>query len=211
MNKLMSIMSAIALIVLTACNTGNKNKPEEKTGDAHAAHTMHSDLLTCYADSVNAGLIKEDTLKGSPHRTAMNTISGTHVHIEYNSPGVKGRIIWGGLVAWNKVWVAGAHNATSIRFYKDVTIGGQAIKAGTYALFAIPGKEKWTWILNTNFEQHLTDEYNEKEDVIRIDVVPENHQPTQRLTYTVEKTGEKSGVVSLLWDSLKVALPFKSL
>jgi hypothetical protein len=141
----------------------------------------------------------------------MNTISGTHVHIEYNSPGVKGRIIWGGLVAWNKVWVAGAHNATSIRFYKDVTIGGQAIKAGTYALFAIPGKEKWTWILNTNFEQHLTDEYNEKEDVIRIDVVPENHQPTQRLTYTVEKTGEKSGVVSLLWDSLKVALPFKSL
>lgn len=204
-------MSAIALIVLAACNTGNKIKPEEKTGDAHATHTMHSNLLTCYADSVNAGLIKEDTLKGSPHRTAMNTIDGTHVHIEYNSPGIKGRIIWGGLVAWNKVWVAGAHNATSIRFYKDVIIDGQRIKAGTYALFAIPSEEKWTWVLNTTFDQHLTDEYDKNEDVIRIDAILENHRLTQRLTYTVEKTREKIGVVSLLWDSLKIGLPFKIL
>lgn len=207
----MSIMSAVVLIALAACNTGNENKPEEKSSNAHTAHTMHSNPPAGYADSVNAGLIKGDTLKGSPHRTAMNTIGGTHVHIEYNSPGVKGRIIWGGLVAWNKVWVAGADDATSIRFYKDVIIGGQTIKAGTYALFAIPGKEKWTWVLNTNFDQHLTDEYDAKEDVIRIEAIPGNHLFTERLTYTVEKTGEKSGAVSLLWDSLKIILPFKNL
>lgn len=207
----MRIMSAVVLIALAACNTGNENKPEEKSGNAHAAHSMHGNPPAGYADSVNAGLIKEDTVQGSPHRTAMNTIGGTHVHIEYNSPGVKGRTIWGGLIAWDKVWVAGAHNATSIRFYKDVIIGGQTIKAGTYALFAIPGKEKWTWVLNTNFAQHLTDDYDAKEDVIRIDAIPENHVPTGRLTYTVEKSGEKSGVVNLLWDSLKAELPFKSL
>lgn len=201
-------------IVLFACGNNNTDKTATatKAENEHAGHNMSMpDAEEGYADSLNAGLIKEDTLKGSPHRTAMNTIGNTHVHIEYSSPGVKGRLIWGGLVAMDKVWVAGAHDATSIRFYKDVLIDDKKIGAGTYGFFAIPGKENWTLILNTRFNQHLTDEYQEKEDVLRVQVKPETHLFTPRLTYVVDKTAGNAGVIHLSWDSLRVSLPFKTI
>lgn len=201
-------------IVLFACGNNNTDKTATatKAENEHAGHNMSMpDAEEGYADSLNAGLIKEDTLKGSPHRTAMNTIGNTHVHIEYSSPGVKGRLIWGGLVAMDKVWVAGAHDATSIRFYKDVLIDDKKIAAGTYGFFVIPGKENWTLILNTRFNQHLTDEYQEKEDVLRVQVKPETHLFTPRLTYVVDKTAGNAGVIHLSWDSLRVSLPFKTI
>lgn len=201
-------------IVLLACGNNNTDKTATatKAENEHAGHNMSMpDAEEGYADSLNAGLIKEDTLKGSPHRTAMNTIGNTHVHIEYSSPGVKGRLIWGGLVAMDKVWVAGAHDATSIRFYKDVLIDDKKIAAGTYGFFVIPGKENWTLILNTRFNQHLTDEYQEKEDVLRVQVKPETHLFTPRLTYVVDKTAGNAGVIHLSWDSLRVSLPFKTI
>ncbi|MBP7558511.1 MAG: DUF2911 domain-containing protein [Chitinophagaceae bacterium] len=209
-SKLLLVIS----IVLVSCGTNDTKQTETptKADQEHAGHAMSMpDAEKGYADSLNAGLIKEDTLKGSPHRTAMNTIGNTHVHIEYSSPGVKGRMIWGGLVAMDKVWVAGAHDATSIRFYKDVLIDDKKIAAGTYGFFAIPGKENWTLILNTRFNQHLTDEYQEKEDVLRVQVKPQAHVFTPRLTYSVEKTADNAGAIHLSWDSLRVSLPFKTI
>ena len=195
-------------LFLASCNDSDSIKEEGKKENNHAGHTMISSGAD-YCDSINSGLIAADTLKGSPHRTAMNTIAGTHVHIEYSSPGVKDRVIWGGLVAWDKVWVAGAHQATSIRFYKDVLIDGKTIPAGTYAFFAIPGKDKWTLLLNRNYDQHLADDYRESEDIIRLSVEPSKNATTQRLTYVVESVKEKQGVVNLMWENIKVGLPFK--
>lgn len=204
------LCSCIYLFLLLSACTDQK-KQEEQNKEADSLHQHHSPAASSadYADSVNRGLVQTDTMKGSPHRTAMKTVAGTHVHIEYSSPGVKGRTIWGGLVAWDQVWVAGAHDATRIRFQKEVMIGGRKIPAGTYAFFAIPGKETWTLVLNTNYEQHLADEYKEQEDVVRVQVRPEQHALTQRLTYEVEETGEKAGAVSLLWENIRVRLEFK--
>ena len=162
-----------------------------------------------YADSVNKGLIAKDTLKGSPKRVSMNTIGNTHIHIEYGSPGVKGRMIWGGLVAYDQVWATGAHNATSIDFSTDVTIGGKKIAKGKYALFTIPGKTEWTIIINANYKQHLADAYNASEDIVRVKVKPiKKQQPTQRLTYSVVSSGKDAGVM-IEWEYLSVVLPVK--
>lgn len=162
-----------------------------------------------YADSVNKGLIAKDTMKGSPKRVAMKSIGNTHIHIEYGSPGVKGRMIWGGLVAYDQVWATGAHNATSIDFSTDVTIGGKKITKGKYALFTIPGKTKWTIIINTNYQQHLADAYNVSEDIVRVKVKPiKKAQATQRLTYSVIPSGKDAGVM-IEWEYLKVVLPIK--
>lgn len=197
----------IPVIFIMACNNDKKTKQpkDNKPVSEHASHTINNNS---YCDSVNAGLIAEDTLKGSPHRTAMATVNGIHVHIEYGSPGVKGRVIWGGLVAYDKVWVTGAHGATTIQFSKDVEINGKKIPAGKYAFFTIPGKDKWTVILNTRYDQHLADEYNDKEDVLRMDVVPENHDMIQRLTYSVNKTDDQSGEIAMQWERLQVRLVF---
>jgi len=161
-----------------------------------------------YADSVNAGLISKDTMKRSPSRVAMANIGDSHVHIEYGSPGVRGRVIWGGLVAYDQVWAAGAHNATRISFSKGVVVGGVKLPAGTYAFFLIPGKDAFTVILNRNYEQHLADEYDQKDDVLRIRIIPVTPAKTvQRLTYEVVETGKGQGQIRFSWENKMVKIP----
>jgi hypothetical protein len=207
------VKQAAYLLIFTlmlACNNDEKKAEpsESKTADEHGAHaTVASDD---YCDSVNNGVIKEDTLKGSPHRMAMAMVNGNHVHIEYNSPGVKGRKIWGELVPFDKVWASGAHTASSVQFSKDVTINDKKIPAGQYAIFTIPSNDKWTVILNSRFNQHMADDYNEKEDLVRIDVKPEEHALTQRLTYNVNTTNNNSGEITMQWEKILIRVPFNT-
>ena len=187
--------SLLLLVVLTLSNTGK------------AQHNHHDG--NGYADSVNKGLIAKDTMKSSPKRVSMETIGNTHIHIEYGSPGVKGRMIWGGLVAYDQVWATGAHNATTIDFSTSVIIGGKQIPKGKYALFTIPGKDEWTIIINTKNKQHLADEYNQAEDLVRIKVKPvKKDKMVQRLSYLIEKNG-KDAAVAIEWEYLRVVMPVK--
>jgi hypothetical protein len=161
-----------------------------------------------YADSINNGLIPTDTLKKSVHRVAMQTIGGCHLHIEYSSPGVRGRKIWGELVPYDKVWVTGAHSATAITITKAIRMGGTTIPAGKYALFTIPGTGSWTVIINKNPNQHQADNYKQSEDVVRLTVQPVSHATTQRLTYEIRQKKENKGEILINWEQLSVAVPF---
>lgn len=148
----------------------------------------------------------------SPRTNAMANIGEAHVHIDYSSPSVRGRTIWGGLVAYDQVWVTGAHQATSINFNKDVKINGQTVPAGTYGFFTIPGKEKWTIILNKNHEQHLADDYNEAEDVVRFQVVPEGlPEMIESLTYEVKPIEGNKGAISVMWEHKKASFEIEVL
>lgn len=207
MKPLTFILTILSLIVLS-CNNANKEKQSSPLA-GHEAHLMPSGSGN-YCDSINAGLIKNDTMKGSPHRMAMATVNRTHVHVEYGSPGVKDRVIWGGLVAYDKVWVTGAHNATSIQFSQPVMIGDKIIPKGTYGLFTIPGKENWQVIINSRYEQHLADDYQQSEDLVRVKVKPTETVSTPRLTYTVKPTGTDQGEISIQWEKLEIRLPFKT-
>jgi len=199
------ILPAILLLfLLYACG----NEPSKEN---HVAHKMPNSGSSGYCDSINKGLIKEDTLKGSPERTAMATVGGVHVHIVYHSPGVRGRVIWGGLVPYDQVWVAGAHQATTIQLSGPVKINDRELPAGTYAFFIIPGRDQWTAIFNSRYEQHLTDEYNPKEDVLRFNVTPEDHEETPRLTYAVDRVDDQSGAITFLWEKKHIHIPFTSI
>lgn len=202
------IICILLLIAITACNNNKTEKGENNNTTRQAAvHPMH-EKTGGYADSVNNGSIGTDTMKGSPHRVAMGNINGNHIHIEYGSPGIKGRIIWGGLVPYDKVWVTGAHSATNITFSDAVTFGDKKIAAGRYALFTIPGKENWTVILNKKYEQHLADDYNETEDAARITVTPGvSDKIVPRLTYTVDQTGEQKGEIVMQWEKITLNIP----
>ncbi|HAK11021.1 MAG TPA: hypothetical protein DIW54_11530 [Chitinophagaceae bacterium] len=174
-----------------------------------SAQHMHPSTKRGYADSVNNGIIKSDTLKKSVGRTAMYTIGKTHVHIAYSSPGVRNRVVWGGLVPYDEVWVTGAHKATSISFNKDIFIEGRKIKSGTYALFTIPGTKIWQFILNKRYDQHLTDQYNAAEDILRIPMQPSKVAFTPRLTYEVKQSGSSKGVIHFRWERLQWNIPFQ--
>jgi hypothetical protein len=150
-----------------------------------------------------------DTTKGSPHRMAMANVGKAHVHIEYNAPAVRKRVIWGGLVPYGEVWVTGAHKATFISFSQDVEIAGKVIKKGKYGFFTIPNEKEWTLILNKNWKQHLTDEYTPKEDILRWKVTPEAHAHTERLAYQVIAEENKAGKVVFLWEKVKISFDVK--
>ncbi len=183
--KQIILIAGIAFSLFACNNQENKAKQQE--------HNHHTD-----------NQIIPDTAKGSPKRMAMGNIGNAHVHIEYNSPAVRNRIIWGGLVPFGEVWVTGAHNATSVSFSDKVKIAGKTIDEGKYALFSIPDKNEWTFILNKNWEQHLTDEYSEKEDILRWKVKPDSCEHTERLTYDVTSNGD-NGSIEMRWEKIKIS------
>ncbi len=146
----------------------------------------------------------------SPHTSTMAMIDDAHIHIDYSSPGVRGRVIFGGLLAYDQVWQAGAHMATWIETNKDLIINSKTLPAGKYGFFAIPSKEEWTIMINRNWNQHGKDEYDEKDDFIRFKVKPIIiEEPIEHLEYKVNKIDNKNGSISLAWEKVKIVFPFQ--
>jgi len=148
---------------------------------------------------------KGDTSKKSIKSAAVGKIGEAKVTINYHSPGVRKRVIWGGLVPYDEVWVTGAHDATTIEMDKPFMIGGKTIPAGKYALFSIPGKTEWTIILNKNWKQHLTNDYNDKEDMVRIKIKPKKQNNSiERLQYYIQNGSNKKGTIAIAWEKIRI-------
>ncbi len=145
----------------------------------------------------------------SLHTSTMATIGGAHIHIDYSSPRVRNRIIFGGLLAYDEVWQAGAHMATWVETSKDLTISDQILPKGKYGFFLIPSQGEWTVIFNKNWDQHGKDDYDESEDVVRFKVAPEfTEDIKEELEYEIYKTDESKGIFSLEWEKVKISFPF---
>ena len=86
--------------------------------------------------------------KASPAMTAEGSVGDAKITVNYSSPAVKGRMIWGDLVPLGQVWRAGANEATTITTTKDILVEGQKLPAGTYSFFIIPGEYESTFIFN---------------------------------------------------------------
>jgi len=127
--------------------------------------------------------------KASPARTAEGTINGTQVKINYSSPAVKGRTIWGEVVPMGRVWRAGANEATTVEFGSDVKVQGQSLPAGKYSLFIIPEAGESTFIFNKQTGQWGT-QYDQSQDQLRVKVpAQESSSFEERLVYDVKSNG----------------------
>lgn len=156
-----------------------------------------------------ADSIKTQTKPKSPKMQTMEMVGANHVHINYASPSVRGRAIWNGLVAYDQVWSAGAHKATTIEFGQDVRITGTLVPAGKYGFFAIPGKKKWTLILSKTWDMHLADDYKIENDLIRFMVKPKKNKDTiEALIYEVKSLDSNKGKITLSWEKLNVSFEF---
>lgn len=144
-----------------------------------------------------------DTFKKSLPCITKGTINGADVEVNYYSPGVKNRTIWGGLVPYGEVWVTGAHSATNINITKAFSIGGVKVEAGKYAIFTIPGKEEWIFVLNKKYQQHLADNYKQEEDILRLAVKPILVDAvTERLQYSIIDSK-----LVIAWEKVKIEVP----
>lgn len=164
----------------------------------------------------------------SQKASVMQTVGVTDITITYSRPGVKGRTIWGdppagapagtatlddgrvrardaAIVPYGRVWRTGANEATTFQVTDDVLVNGQPLKAGTYSLHTIPGRDEWTIIFNSDPGQWGSFAYDEKKDVLRVKARPQAASESQEwLLFTVDPAGETSAQVSIRWERLRV-------
>ena len=172
-------------------------------------------------------------IRPSQKASVMQTIGVTDVTITYSRPGVKGRPIFADapasmeqrapgeatldnqnerkpgepIVPYNHIWRAGANEATLFQVTDDVLINGQPLKAGAYSLHAIPGKEEWTIIFNSDPGQWGSFAYDNKKDTLRVKTKPQAAASNQEwLMFTIDPVGANSATVNLRWE--KVSVPF---
>lgn len=190
------------MLLLASCQSNEKMQEQQPHSEEHQHHSAVQ-----AEGQTNEGEQKKPL---SPHTSAMAMVGDAHIHIDYSSPRVRNRIVFGGLVALNEVWVSGAHNATWLETNKPLRIAGKELSAGKYALFTIPGEDQWTVIFNRNWDQHGKDEYEQSEDVFRFTVEPETLQDAkEELTYQVNKLSDREGTISLAWEKKKIHFPFE--
>lgn len=142
------------------------------------------------------------------------------VTVAYSSPNVTGPDgsdrtgkIWGTPVAHYGMiqqgfglnlpapWRAGANECTTIQFSHDVMIEGKPLSAGKYGLFLMLAENgPWTWIFSKNTSGWGSYYYNEKEDVLRVEVTPQDHPRTEWLTYTFIDRQPEDATLALQWE-----------
>ena len=145
-----------------------------------------------------------DLPRPSPNASVSQRIGVTDVKITYSRPGVKGRVIWGQLVPYDKVWRTGANEATTISFSSDVKIEGQNLTAGTYALMTIPGQTEWTIIFNKDANQFGAFSYKPESDALRVKVKPGETPHQEWMEFSFENLALESADVVLRWEKLQM-------
>ncbi|TYA54353.1 DUF2911 domain-containing protein [Formosa maritima] len=150
------------------------------------------------------------TPQPSPLSKVEQKVGLTDVTLEYSRPGVKGRTIFGDLVPFGKKWRTGANKNTIVTFSDNVTILDQLVKAGSYAIYAIPGKEVWEIIFYSETENWgLPEEWSDKNiaAIVNADVheIPFN---VETFTIDINQITNTSAALEIIWEKTYVAVPF---
>jgi hypothetical protein len=145
----------------------------------------------------------------SPLSRVEQRVGVTDFAIEYSSPGVKERKIWGDLVPYDELWRTGANAATQLTASHDFTFGGTLVPAGTYSLFTIPGKESWAVILNSKADSSGTRDYDESNNVARVTVKAAAAPLRERMAFLFSNTTDDATRLDLEWEKLRVSVPIQ--
>ncbi len=140
----------------------------------------------------------------SPSATITQTVGLTDITIEYSSPGIKGRKIFGELVPMDTIWRTGANSATKISFSKDVTIEGKKIPKGKYALLSIPKNGAFTILLSKD-QNASADSYKQEDELARFEAKSKTVEMRERLTFMFSNFNDAQTTVDMEWDRTRVS------
>jgi len=143
----------------------------------------------------------------SPPDSVTTAVAGASLAVRYSRPSMRGRVIFGSVVPWNRVWRTGAGAATLFETSADLVMGRTTIAAGKYSLWTIPSPSSWTLIINRNTGQWGTD-YDAQYDLARLDMTVERlAQPIEQFRIAIEPR-ESGGVLALEWERTRAWVPF---
>jgi hypothetical protein len=143
----------------------------------------------------------------SPRARVEQRVGVTELSVDYSSPAIKGRKVWGVLVPYDKPWRAGANAATKLTASRDFSFGGTPLKAGSYSIFVIPARKQWTVLLNSD-PAVSAPERDAKKDVARFTVAPAAlAAPRERLVYLFSDTQDGRTSLDLEWERIRIRVP----
>ena len=166
---------------------------------------IHLSVVLIFILSLSAAGQQIRTPRPSPDATVTQIVGVTEVKIDYSSPGVKERKIWCELVPFGEIWRTGANEATTITFDDAVKINGTELLAGTYGIHTIPNESEWEFIFSKDTKIDGGSNFNKDNEVLRVKAKPEEHHFMERMTFLFTDVTDKSVIVNLLWDELKVS------
>lgn len=141
----------------------------------------------------------------SPDATVSQYVGVTKITIDYSSPGVKDRKIWGELVPFGEFWRTGANEATTITFSDAVSINGNELTSGTYGIHSIPNTNEWEIIFSKDTQVDGSYTFDPKKEILRIKVKPEEHTFMERMSFLFTDATDNSVSVNLIWEKLKIS------
>jgi hypothetical protein len=125
----------------------------------------------------------------------------------YGRPQKAGRVVFGDLVEYGKVWRLGANEATEIEFFKDVKIDNKKVPKGKYTMYALVNPDQWTIILNKDTDTWGAFKYDGKKDLLRVTVpIEKEPQPVEAFTMYFDRTPSGANL-EMAWDTAKATLP----
>jgi len=159
--------------------------------------------------SVNAQI---ETPQPSPFSKVEQKVGLTDVTLEYSRPAMRGRKIFGNLVPFDAVWRTGANARTKITFSTDVTVDGQALNAGSYAVYTKPNKTSWEVYFYTEADGGgLPQTWDATKIAAKTTVSPIQMPMTiQSYTMTFDDLTNDSAVLGMLWENTYVGVTFKT-
>jgi len=168
-------------------------------------------LLICVLMSIIDLNAQVQTPQPSPLATLDQIVGLTEFKIVYSRPSMKEREIFGGLVPYGKLWRTAANRNTMITFNDDITIGGKAVKAGTYALFSTPNESEWTFYLYTNVENWgVPQKWNEDLVAAEFTVKAQKlSEPVESFTLDFNHFTSNGAHLVLKWENTAVHIPIE--
>lgn len=129
-------------------------------------------LLSGLTVLAGPGLAQQDKSKrpSPPAKAECKFADGKTIAVDYSSPRVKGRKIYGELVPYGKVWRTGANEAATFVTNADLSVGGKAVPAGSYTIFTVPDRDKWTLIISKKTGEWGIPYPGEGDDLARADM-----------------------------------------
>jgi tetratricopeptide (TPR) repeat protein len=161
-------------------------------------------LISFASHDSYAQLLKTPALSST--QTIIQDLGLGQITLTYSRPNVKGRKIFGGMEPYGVVWRTGANAATIIKFTDDVTIEGNKVPAGEYALFSIPDQNEWTIILNKTAHQWGAYTYKQADDVLRFKVKTlKLSEPMETLTMEFKYVDQTKCELVMEWENSSFA------
>ncbi len=148
----------------------------------------------------------------SPLQTVKQAFGLGDITVEYYRPGARDRVVFGDVVPLDKIWRTGANGSTKITFSDDVIVDGKALKAGTYALYSIPGKSTWDILFYSDLNLGgNVNEYDKSKEVLRLNVKSMTLQDkVETFTIDFNTISQTSINMDIAWDKTKVRVPIKT-